>query len=90
MHYIKNNYKKFHLKLNPWCIFIDAENSRGEGGASANEESDGEPEKREDHEADFIPMPGKDIVPGKDDKSRFIVGGGFSEISSLENLLHSG
>ena len=28
-------------------------------------EDDGEPEKREDHEADFIPMPGKDIVPGK-------------------------
>lgn len=40
-------------------------NPSGERRDPEHPEYDDEPEKREDLEADFIPMPGKDIVPGK-------------------------
>ncbi|CAL1282363.1 unnamed protein product [Larinioides sclopetarius] len=53
------------------CSFgeqADANNKpqRGGGKVPDGEENEGEPEKREDLEADFIPLPGKDLVPGVD------------------------
>ncbi|GFY58375.1 uncharacterized protein TNIN_14221, partial [Trichonephila inaurata madagascariensis] len=39
---------------------------RGGGKVPEGEDNDVEPEKREDLEADFIPLPGKELVPGVD------------------------
>lgn len=43
-------------------LSIDTE----DGHEEAHEDTDGAPERREDHEADYIPMPGKEIVPGNE------------------------